>query len=123
MAQDTQAYVFVLFFAAVAILLVVGALTIGKWLRPHKPNAQKQSTYESGNEAIGTAQVKFHVRYYLYALLFVLFDVEVVFLLPWAVAYTQLGWFATIEMYVFLAMLGVGLVYAWRKKVLQWNSI
>ena len=90
-------------------------------LRPSKPDKVKLSTYECGMEPIGGAWMQFNVRYYLYALLFVIFDVETVFLYPWAVAFKSLGLFAFVEMLVFIAILLVGLAYAWRKGILQWR--
>ncbi len=115
-------YVIVAIFIALGILLPIAALTIGRFLRPKKPNDPKQTTYESGNEPVGEGQVRFNVRYYLFALMFVIFDVETVFLYPWAVAYDKLGLFALVEMLIFVALLLVGLIYAWKKKVLQWIS-
>ena len=121
--MNTINYVVVAIFIGLGILLPVAALTIGRFLRPHKPLDPKLTTYESGNEPIGESQVRFNIRYYLFALMFVIFDVETVFLYPWAVAYKQLGLFALVEMLVFVSLLVVGLIYAWKKKVLQWTSI
>ena len=86
----------------------------------NKPSAAKATTYESGIEPFHDANIRFHARYYIFALLFVIFDVETLFLYPWAVAYDKLGLFALIEMLIFVVMLLVGLAYAWKKKVLQW---
>ncbi|NDI36835.1 NADH-quinone oxidoreductase subunit A [Chengkuizengella sediminis] len=116
-------YVIVAIFIALGIFLPVAALTFGKLLRPNKPTEEKYTTYESGNEPVGAGQVRFNIRYYLFALMFVIFDVETVFLYPWAVAYDKLGLFALVEMLIFVSLLVVGLAYAWKKKVLQWNSI
>ncbi|MFC4777869.1 NADH-quinone oxidoreductase subunit A [Paenibacillus sp. GCM10023252] len=116
-------YVVVSLFIGLGILLPVVALTVGKLLRPSKPTDPKQSTYESGNEPVGEGQVRFNIRYYLFALMFVIFDVETVFLYPWAVAYDKLGLFVLVEMVIFTGMLLIGLLYAWKKKVLRWNSI
>lgn len=116
-------YVIVAIFISLGILLPVVALTLGRLLRPNKPTELKQTTYESGNEPVGEGQVRFNIRYYLFALMFVIFDVETVFLYPWAVSYGKLGLFALIEMLIFIALLVVGLIYAWKKKVLKWNSI
>jgi NADH-quinone oxidoreductase subunit A len=116
-------YVVVAIFLALGVLLPIAALTLGRLLRPNKPEEAKATTYESGNEPVGAGQVRFNVRYYLFALMFVIFDVETVFLYPWAVAYKQLGLFALVEMLIFVALLVVGLIYAWKKKVLQWTSI
>lgn len=113
-------YLIVVVFLLLGILLPVVALTAGKLLRPNRPSAAKQTTYESGIEPFHEANVRFHARYYMFALLFVIFDVETVFLYPWAVAYDQLGLFALIEMLIFVVMLLIGLMYAWKKKVLRW---
>ncbi|MCM3628059.1 NADH-quinone oxidoreductase subunit A [Paenibacillus catalpae] len=116
-------YVVVAIFILLGILLPAAALTVGRLLRPHKPNDPKQTTYESGNEPVGEGQVRFNIRYYIFALMFVIFDVETVFLYPWAVAYNKLGLFVLVEMFIFAAMLFIGLLYAWKKKVLKWNSV
>ncbi|EIT83809.1 NADH dehydrogenase subunit A [Fictibacillus macauensis ZFHKF-1] len=113
-------YLVVVIFLLLGILLPVGALTAGRLLRPYKPRKEKYTTYESGIEPFHQSWIQFNVRYYLFALLFVIFDVETVFLYPWAVAYDKLGMFALIEMTVFIVMLAFGLLYAWRKKVLKW---
>ncbi|THF73151.1 NADH-quinone oxidoreductase subunit A [Cohnella fermenti] len=123
MEKYANQYVIVTVFLVLGIAFPIVVLQIGKLLRPSKPNAEKETTYESGNEPVGDSQIRFNVRYYLYALMFVVFDVETVFLYPWAVAYKQLGLFALFEMVVFVGLLLVGLLYAWRKKVFQWNSI
>lgn len=116
-------YVAVAVFVMLGIMLPVVALTLGRLLRPDKPNSGKLKTYESGNDPTAEGRVRFNIRYYLFALMFVIFDVETVFLYPWAVAYNQLGLFALVEMCIFIVLLVVGLIYAWKKKVLQWNSI
>jgi NADH-quinone oxidoreductase subunit A len=116
-------YLLVAMFIALGIFLPVAALTLGRFLRPNKPTMEKRSTYESGNQPIGGGQIRFNIRYYLFALMFIIFDVETVFLYPWAVAYDQLGLFAVIEMLIFAALLVIGLIYAWKKKVLKWTSI
>jgi NADH-quinone oxidoreductase subunit A len=119
----TNNYVLVAIFIGLGILLPIAALTIGRLLRPSRPSPEKATTYESGNEPVGVGQVRFNIRYYLFALMFVIFDVETVFLYPWAVAYNKLGLFALVEMMVFVLLLLVGLIYAWKKKVLQWTSL
>jgi NADH-quinone oxidoreductase subunit A len=123
MAEYINNYVIVAIFIGLGIFLPVAALTIGRILRPNKPHHEKLTTYESGNDPIGGSQVRFNIRYYIFALMFVIFDVETVFLYPWAVAHKSLGLFALIEMLVFVFLLVVGLIYAWRKKVLRWTSI
>lgn len=114
-------YVIVAIFLVIAILLPIVALSLGSLLRPHKPTAEKQVTYESGNLPVGEAQVRYNIRYYLFALMFVIFDIEIIFLYPWAVSYESLGLFALVEMLIFISLLLVGLLYAWKKKVLQWS--
>lgn len=114
-------YLSVAAFLIVGILLPVVALTVGRFIRPHNPTPEKTITYESGVDPFGDSWIRFNVRYYVFALLFVVFDVETVFLYPWAVAYERLGIFALIEMLIFVALLTVGLIYAWKKKVLKWN--
>ncbi|SMO67169.1 NADH dehydrogenase subunit A [Melghirimyces algeriensis] len=118
-------YVSVAVFILVGLALPAVALTVGRWLRPHKPSEAKAIAYESGVDPTGDSWVQFNVRYYLFALLFVIFDVETVFLYPWAVAYDALradiGIFILVEMLVFVFFLLIGLLYAWKKKVLEWT--
>lgn len=114
-------YLIVFVFLCLGILLPVVALFLGKLLRPYKPTVMKYTTYESGIEPFQDSRVQFNVRYYLFGLMFVIFDVETVFLYPWAVAYDELGLFALIEMLFFVLILMLGLIYAWKKKVLKWN--
>lgn len=115
-----NSYLFVAVFVLLGILLPLVALTLGRILRPRQPSVEKSTTYESGIDPFQESWVQFNVRYYMFALLFVIFDVETVFLYPWAVAYEKLGIFALVEMLIFIVMLLVGLIYAWRKKVLKW---
>jgi NADH:ubiquinone oxidoreductase subunit 3 (subunit A) len=89
-------------------------------LAPRKPNAVKLSTYECGVETVGETWVQFKVQYYIYALIFVIFDIEAVFLFPWAVAYNQLQLYMVLEGVLFILILGGGLLYAWRKGALEW---
>lgn len=116
-----NSYLFVAVFILLGILLPVGALFLGRFLRPNNPTEQKRTTYESGVDPFGDSWIQFNARYYMFALLFLLFDIETVFLYPWAVAYDYLGIFALIEMVIFMVMLIIGLLYAWKKKVLTWN--
>ena len=113
-------YVFIGLFAVVSILFPIAAVVVAYFLRPKRPNSVKSTTYECGLQTFGPTWVRFKAQYYLYALVFVVFDVEVAFLYPWAVAYNQLTLFALIEMVIFLVILVVGLVYAWRKGALEW---
>ncbi len=103
-----------------AVLVPVSALVISRILQPRLATPVKYTTYECGVEPIGGSWVQYTVRYYLFALVFLIFDIETVFLYPWAVAYRELGTFAIVEMFLFLAILTLGLVYAWRKGDLEW---
>lgn len=114
-------YLYVLIFIILGIVFVAAAIIFAKILAPSKPYPEKQSTYECGEKPVGSAWVQFNFRYYLVAMLFVIFDVEVVFLLPWAVAFKRLGLFAFIEMMIFLGILVIAWVYAWRKGALEWQ--
>ncbi|HTY00691.1 MAG TPA: NADH-quinone oxidoreductase subunit A [Bacteroidota bacterium] len=115
-------------FGRVLIFLIVGALFVAiglvtAWLlRPHRPYPSKLSTYECGESPIGDTRIRFNIRFYVVALVFLIFDVEVVFLFPWATVYKGLGWFALIEMAVFLVILLVGYAYAWRNGDLDWDK-
>ncbi len=113
-------FLLVAFFFAITTLLLPTTL---RFLRivPKKPNPVKTSTYECGMETIGTSWVQFNFRYYFYALLFVILDVLVVFLYPWAVDIRQLGSFGFIGVVILILFVIVGYVYAWRKKVLEWK--
>jgi NADH:ubiquinone oxidoreductase subunit 3 (subunit A) len=108
-------------FVIVAIIFPLVALGLAWLLRPKKPNRTKTDTYECGQGTYGDTWVQFRAQYYIYALVFVVFDVEAAFLFPWAVAYSQLGLWAWGEAFAFLAILTVGLVYAWRKGALRWQ--
>jgi NAD(P)H-quinone oxidoreductase subunit 3 len=114
-------YEYFLGFLIVCSLVPILALTTSQILRPKRRGAERQTTYESGMEPIGAAWIQFNIRYYMFALVFVIFDVETVFLYPWAVAFYRLGLLAFIEALVFIAILVIGLVYAWRKGALEWS--
>jgi len=113
-------YLTVVIFAGVGIGLGAGLLGIGKIFRPTRPQEQKYLVYESGVDPVGTGWSQSQIRYYIYALLFVMFDVEAVFMFPWATQLETYGVFGLVEMLIFVAILALGLVYAWRKKVLRW---
>lgn len=115
-----ESYGPVALFLIVALIFPVIPLGLSKLLAPKRPDAVKLAPYESGVTTIGPTHVQFRTRYYLYALIFVIFDVEVLFLFPWAVAYDSLGLFALVEMAIFVSFLLVGYVYAWRKGDLEW---
>ena len=114
-------YLFIAIFFLITLALPLIGLAFAWAVRPKKPNPAKNATYECGMETIGDTWVQFKAQYYLYALVFVVFDVEVAFLFPWAVAYHQLGLYALLEMVLFVAILGGGLLYAWRKGALEWR--
>jgi NADH-quinone oxidoreductase subunit A len=113
-------YVTIGVFVVVGIVLVFGTLGLARLVSPHVPHPEKLTTYESGIDPIGTGWAQANVRYYVFALLFVIFDVEAVFLFPWAIVFERLGTQAFLEMVVFIAILAVALLYAIRKKVLEW---
>jgi NADH-quinone oxidoreductase subunit A len=112
-------YIFIGIFVVVAIIFPFVALGLAWLLRPKKPNPVKTETYECGIQTIGDTWVQFRAQYYIYALVFVVFDIEAAYLFPWAVAYHKVGLWALFEAVVFLAILTVGLVYTWRKGALQ----
>ena len=114
-------YSFIGVFVVVATIFPFVALGMAWLLRPKKPNPVKTDTYECGLQTIGDTWVQFRAQYYVYALVFVVFDIEAAFLFPWAVAYDKLGLWALAEVFLFLAILTVGLVYAWRKGALRWQ--
>ncbi len=110
----------------IALLLIISVsfpavpIVAGRILAPRKPNALKNSIYECGVETVGDTWVQFKVQYYLFALVFLIFDIEVVFMFPWAVAYNQLPLYGVISGVVFILLLAEALIYAWRKGVLEW---
>jgi NADH-quinone oxidoreductase subunit A len=113
-------YIFIGLLLLVAIVFAVAPLIVVRIIAPRKRSLAKGDTYECGVRTYGETWVRFRIQYYIYALMFVVFDIEVVFLFPWAVSYAGLGRFALVEMVVFLLILMVGLVYAWAKGVLRW---
>jgi NADH-quinone oxidoreductase subunit A len=116
-----QQYLFIGLLTATAVILGVAPLVLAKFVSPKKPGPTKLSSYECGLASEGDPWVQFRVQYYIYALLFVLFDVEVVFIYPWALVWKGLGPMVFAEMAVFIAILAVALAYAWRKGVLEWK--
>lgn len=113
-------YVFVGMLLVGAIGFALAPLVVVALVAPRKRSRSKYDTYECGLLTTGETWVRFRIQYYIFALLFVVFDIETVFLFPWAVSYAGLGAFALFEMVVFLAMLAIGLVYAWARGVLKW---
>ncbi len=120
----------VLIFILGGIIFVLVTLFVAKLIRPHRPNPEKLATYESGEEPISSAWPQFNIRFYIIALIFLLFEVEIVFLFPWSTIFANKeliketgglwGWFALAEMFVFIFVLALGLVYAWAKGHLDW---
>ncbi len=111
----------IVMFLLVAVVFGVALLVAGRVLGPHKPNEAKLSPYECGFEAFEDSRMKFDVRYYLVAILFIIFDLEIAFLFPWAVALDEVGIFGFLAMMIFLGILVVGFVYEWMKGALEWE--
>lgn len=118
--MQVNEWIFIGMFFVIVWIFPAMPLFAAKLLQPKRPNKVKNETYECGIETSGDAWVQFKVQYYLYALVFLVFDIEMVFVFPWAVAYNQLGLFAFVEMVIFIILLAVALVYAWRKGALEW---
>jgi NADH-quinone oxidoreductase subunit A len=125
MVRPDDPYLFLVVFGAVAVAFCAVPLLLARlwalWMAPPKPGAHKQSTYECGLESKGDAWVQFKAEYYLYAIVFLVFDVEAIFLFPFAAAFTGLSAGAFAAMVIFLLLLVEGLVWAWRKGVLTWH--
>ncbi len=115
--------VFILLFLATALAVLVIFISILFGPRRRANNPMKIQPYESGMRAIGQGQRRFPVRFYLIAVLFILFDIEVIFFYPWAVAFRQLGWFGLIEMLIFVGILLVGYFWIWKKGALEWETM
>ena len=111
----------ILLFLIVALGVGVAPLVLGKLLGPNRPDPEKLSPYECGFEAFEDARMKFDVRYYLVAILFILFDLEIAFLFPWAVVVNEIGLAGFLSMMLFLGILTVGFVYEWMKGALEWE--
>ena len=111
----------IIVFLLTGIFLVVIANTLSNLISPKSDNLQKREPYESGMVTKGPTWVQFKVGYYLYAIIFLIFDVEIAFLVPWAVVFKDLGLVALIEILIFLIILGLGLLYAWKKQALKWE--
>jgi NADH-quinone oxidoreductase subunit A len=114
-------YVTIGIFTIAGALIVFGTIGVSKLVAPKVPEYEKSTTYESGIDPIGQGWAQANVRYYIFALLFVMFDVEAVFLFPWAVVFQKLGTQAFVEMVIFIGILALALLYAIRKKVLEWQ--
>jgi NADH-quinone oxidoreductase subunit A len=121
MGSYEYSYLLIVTLIVAALGFAAAPLILSALVRPRKRSHIKEQTFECGLESKGDSWVQFKVQYYIYALIFVIFDLETVFLLPWAVAFNKLGLFAFAEMIVFLVVLTVGLVWAWGKGVLEWK--
>ena len=120
MSEFLRSYLTVGIFFGLAVALLLGVLSLGKVFRPVRPQPEKYIAYESGVDPVGFGWAQSQIRYYIFALLFVMFDVEAVFIFPWATRLEEYDVFGLVEMIVFIAVLALGLVYAWRKGVLRW---
>ncbi|HEY4612653.1 MAG TPA: NADH-quinone oxidoreductase subunit A [Bacteroidota bacterium] len=114
-------YVPIFLIIAAGVGFGVVMVKLNEWMGPKRPNDEKLSTYESGMEPVRSARERFSVKYYMVAMLFIIFDIEVVFLYPWAVSFRELGMAGFITMTVFIFVLLVGYFYIWRKGALQWD--
>lgn len=114
-------YLPILVFLVLAILFGVGPIVVGFVIGPHRPDSAKLSPYECGFEAFEDSRMKFDVRYYLVAILFIIFDLEIAFLFPWAVVLKEIGMFGFLSMMLFLGILVVGFIYEWKKGALEWE--
>lgn len=115
-------------YLAIFVLIIFGilfgvvTLFVGRFFRLSRPYHEKLVAYESGNEPTEAPRMRFSVKFYLIAILFVVFDVEAIYLYPWAIVYDRLGLFALVEMMLFIGLLLVGYIYAWKKEILQWEK-
>ena len=116
-----EQYFPVLLFIIIGIGIGLALLTVGTLVAPDRPNAEKLSPYECGFEAFEDARMKFDVRYYLIAILFILFDLEIAFLFPWAIVLPDIGIFGFWSMMIFLGILIIGFIYEWKKGALEWE--
>ncbi len=114
-------YLPILLFILTGLLVGAGPIIAGFIFGAHRPNSEKDSPYECGFEAFEDARMKFDVRYYLVAILFIIFDLEIAFLFPWAVVFKELGLYGFVVMSIFLGILVVGFIYEWKKGALEWE--
>jgi len=115
-------YLPVLVFLAIGLMVGIGPIFLGGYLlAPHKPDAAKNSPFECGFEAFEDSRMKFDVRYYLVAILFIIFDLEIAFLFPWAIVLDEIGMFGLVAMGIFLGVLVIGFIYEWKKGALEWE--
>ena len=114
-------YLPILVLMVIAVAFGIGSLLFGTLLRPRRPYAEKLMPYESGNIPVGEPRARFSIRFYIIAMLFVVFDVEAIFIYPWAVTFDKLGLYAFVEMILFIVILLVGYIYAWKKDAFKWE--
>ncbi len=114
-------YLPVLIFIIISIAMGVGMIAAGAILGPRRPDSEKLSPYECGFEAFEDSRMRFDVRYYLVAILFIIFDLEIAFLFPWAIVLDQIGMFGFVAMMIFLGILVIGFIYEWKKGALEWE--
>ncbi len=120
MSEFLREYLIVLLFGLLAVGVVGAFLGLSSLVRPSRPTEGKLTNYESGVDPVGDGWSQSQIRYYIFALLFVMFDVEAVFIFPWAQGLEEYGYFGLVEMFIFIFILALGLAYAWRKGVLRW---
>jgi NADH-quinone oxidoreductase subunit A len=111
----------ILLFVALALIFGVVTLLVSYFVQPKYPEKEKLSAYECGSEPFSDARMPFPVRYYIFAMLFVIFDIEIIFLYPWAVVFSKIGFIGLVEMIIFIALFLVAYVYAWKKGALEWD--
>lgn len=116
-----EAYAPILILLTLSVLNAVGMVVASHFLGPIRPTAAKRAPYESGVTPLGDTRERFSVKFYMVAILFIVFDLETVFLIPWGVSFRTLGLFGFVEMLIFIAVLAVGFVYIWKKGALQWD--
>ncbi len=116
-----SSYIPVALMMVIAVVFGVMMANLSKWIGPKRPNFQKLTTYESGMIPVGTTRERVSIKYYVVGMLFIIFDIELVFLYPWAVVFDKLGAFALTEMFLFIALLFVGYIYILKKGALEWD--
>jgi NADH-quinone oxidoreductase subunit A len=123
MEENTMlgAYLPIVVLVAIAVLFGLGSIILSTLIGQKKPSAVKMQPYECGIEPVGSARERFSIKFYLIAMLFILFDIEAVFLYPWAILFKRLGVFGLVEMGVFIVILFVGYIYVWKKGALEWE--
>ncbi len=119
--MNVNEYLPILLFLIVGFLVGVVPMLLGRFIAPHKPNSEKLSTYECGFEPFEDARMQFDIRYYLVTILFIIFDLEIAFLFPWAVVLKDIEFFGLISMMIFLTILILGFIYEWMKGALDWE--